>query len=100
MARNGSIAPLDRISKEADSLFGSSRQGGRIMSRRIFLTTALDRLVDEGQIGRRSDAHRIIQMVIDGGVTVLDEDQRQIYDSELIPKIEQVQILNHSRTHH
>ena len=56
--------------------------------------------MDEGQIGRRSDAHRIIQMVIDGGVTVLDEDQRQIYDSELIPKIEQVQILNHSRTHH
>jgi len=70
------------------------------MSRRIFLTTALDRLVDEGQIGRRSNAHRIIKLVIENGVTALDEDQRQIYDSELIPKIEQVQILNHSGTRH
>lgn len=71
---------------------GSSRQGGRIMSRRIFLTTALDRLVDEGQIGRRSNAHRIIKMVIENGVTALDNNQRQIYDSELIPKIEKMQI--------
>ncbi|MET4634208.1 MULTISPECIES: hypothetical protein [Kaistia] len=70
------------------------------MSRRIFLTAALDRLVDEGQIGRRSNAHRIIKLVIENGVTALDEDQRQIYDSELIPKIEQVQILNHSGTRH
>ncbi|MCX5517286.1 hypothetical protein OSH10_02455 [Kaistia defluvii] len=56
--------------------------------------------MDEGQIGRRSNAHRIIKMVIESGVTALDEDQRQIYDSELIPKIEQVQILNHSGTRH
>lgn len=63
-----------------------------IMSRRIFLTAALDRLVDEGQIGRRSNAHRIIKLVIENGVTVLNDDQRQIYDIELIPKIEEVQI--------
>ncbi len=63
------------------------------MSRRIFLTTALDRLVDEGQISRRSNAHRIIKLVIENGVTVLDDDQRTIYDNELIPKIEDVQIL-------
>lgn len=56
--------------------------------------------MDEGQIGRRSNAHRIIKMVIESGVTALDEDQRQIYDSELIPKIEQVQIRNHSGTRH
>jgi hypothetical protein len=62
------------------------------MSRRIFLTTALDRLVDEGQIGPRSAAHRIIQMVIENGVTILDDDQRRIYDKELIPKIEKMQI--------
>jgi hypothetical protein len=62
------------------------------MSRRIFLTTALDRLVDEGQISRRSSAHRIIRMVIENGVTALDDDQRQFYDSELIPKIEDIQI--------
>ncbi|WP_029076473.1 hypothetical protein [Kaistia adipata] len=63
------------------------------MSRRIFLTTALDRLVDEGQISRRSNAHRIIKLVIENGVTVLDDDQRTLYDNELIPKIEDVQIL-------
>lgn len=62
------------------------------MSRRIFLTTALDRLVDEGQIGPRSAARRIIQMVIENGVTILDDDQRRIYDKELIPKIEKMQI--------
>jgi len=56
--------------------------------------------VDEGQIGRRSNAHRIIKLVIDNGVAVLDEGQRQIYDSELIPKIEQVQILGNSGAHH
>lgn len=70
------------------------------MSRRIFLSAALDRLVDEGQIGRRSNAHRIIKLVIDNGVAVLDEGQRQIYDSELIPKIEKVQILGSSGAHH
>jgi hypothetical protein len=62
------------------------------MSRRIFLTTALDRLLDEGQISRRSDAHRIMNLVIENGVTALDDDQRYFYDSELIPKIEDVQI--------
>ena len=62
------------------------------MSRRIFLTTALDRLVDEGQISRRSNAHRIIRLVIENGVTVLDDNQRSFYDTELIPKIEDVQI--------
>ncbi|WP_018183849.1 hypothetical protein [Kaistia granuli] len=62
------------------------------MSRRIFLTTALDRLLDEGQISRRSDAHRIMKLVIENGVTALDDDQRYFYDSELIPKIEDVQI--------
>jgi hypothetical protein len=62
------------------------------MSRRIFLTTALDRLVDEGQISRRSNAHRIIKLVIENGVTVLDDSQRSFYDTELIPKIEDVQI--------
>jgi hypothetical protein len=61
------------------------------MSRRIFLTTALDRLVDEGQIGPRSAAHKIIRMVIENGVTILDDDQRRIYDKELIPKIEKIQ---------
>ena len=69
------------------------------MSRRIFLTAALDRLVDEGQIGRRSNAHRIIKLVIDNGVAVLDEDQRQIYARELIPKIERVQILGNAVAH-
>lgn len=58
------------------------------MSRRIFLTTALDRLVDQGAIGRRSNAHRIIKMVIEDGVTALDDDEREIYDRDLIPKIE------------
>jgi hypothetical protein len=62
------------------------------MSRRIFLTAALDRLVDEGQISRRSNAHRIMKLVIENGVTVLDDNQRSFYDTELIPKIENVQI--------
>lgn len=55
--------------------------------------------MDEGQIGRRSNAHRIIKLVIDNGVAVLDEDQRQIYDRELIPKIERVQILGNAGAH-
>ncbi len=62
------------------------------MSRRIFLTTALDRLVDQGTIGRRSNAHRIIKIVIEGGVTALEEEEREIYDRDLIPKIEDVQL--------
>jgi hypothetical protein len=68
------------------------------MSRRIFLTTALDRLVDEGQISRRSSAHRIIKMVIENGVTALDDDQRHVYDNELIPKIEDIQIYRDARS--
>lgn len=31
-------------------------------------------------------------MVIENGVTILDDDQRRIYDKELIPKIEKMQI--------
>lgn len=64
------------------------------MSRRIFLTTALDRLVDQGAIGRRSNAHRIIKTVIEEGVTALDEDEREIYDRDLIPKIEDAAVVS------
>jgi hypothetical protein len=61
------------------------------MSRRIFLTTALERLVDDGEISRRSNAHRIMKLVIADGVAILNDDQRSYYDNELIPKIEGVQ---------
>jgi hypothetical protein len=62
------------------------------MSRRIFLTTALDRLLEEGKITRRSNAVRILKLVIDGGVTALDESQREFYDQDLVPKIEELEI--------
>lgn len=59
------------------------------MLRRIFLTAALERLVDEGKIKRRSKAFRIMQLVIRDGVTVLDDTQRRVYDQILIPQIKQ-----------
>lgn len=62
------------------------------MSRRIFLSTALDRLIEDGSISRKSNASRIIKLVIDGGVTALDDSQREIFDHELVPKIEQLEI--------
>ena len=60
------------------------------MMRRMFLTAALDRLVAEGQIGRRSKAFRILQLVIEDGAAALNEDQRNVYEEQLIPKIERV----------
>ncbi|MCX5495310.1 hypothetical protein OSH11_11375 [Kaistia dalseonensis] len=65
------------------------------MSRRIFLSTALDRLIEDGTISRRSNASRIIKLVIDGGVTALDDSQREIYDRDLVPKIEDLEISFH-----
>lgn len=61
------------------------------MLRRIFLTAALERLVDEGKIKRRSKAFRIMQLVIQDGVTVLDDTQRKVYDQILIPQIQQLE---------
>lgn len=60
------------------------------MMRRMFLTAALDRLIEEGEIRRRSNAFRVMKMVIEDGVAVLDENQRNFYEEKLIPKIEQV----------
>lgn len=62
------------------------------MSRRLFLTAALERLIEEGRIRRRSKAFRIMRLVIDNGVTVLDDTQRELYEHELIPQIERLQI--------
>jgi len=60
------------------------------MMRRMFLTAALDRLIEEGEIRRRSNAFRVMKLVIEDGVAVLDENQRTFYEEKLIPKIEQV----------
>jgi hypothetical protein len=60
------------------------------MMRRMFLTAALDRLVEEGEIRRRSNAFRVMKLVIENGVTVLTENQRNLYEEQLIPKIERV----------
>lgn len=62
------------------------------MLRRIFLTAALERLVDEGKIKRRSKAFRIMQLVIKDGVVVLDDTQRRVYDQIIIPQIEQLEL--------
>ncbi|MCX5481047.1 hypothetical protein OSH08_18760 [Kaistia geumhonensis] len=60
------------------------------MLRRIFLTEALDRLVEEGRVKRRSKAFRIITLVIEDGVAALDDTQRKVYDQVLVPQIEQL----------
>lgn len=62
------------------------------MLRRIFLTAALERLVDEGKIKRRSKAFRIMRLVIDDGVAALDDTQRRVYDQILVPQIEQLEL--------
>ena len=61
------------------------------MMRRMFLSAALDRLLEEGQIRKRSNAFRVLKLVIEDGVTVLNEDQRHLYEAEIVPKIEQLQ---------
>jgi len=61
------------------------------MMRRMFLSAALDRLLEEGQIRKRSNAFRVLKLVIEDGVTVLNEDQRHLYEVEIVPKIEQLQ---------
>lgn len=61
------------------------------MLRRIFLTAALERLVEEGKIKRRSKAFRIMQMVISDGAAVLDDTQRRVYDQIIVPQIEQLE---------
>ncbi len=60
------------------------------MLRRIFLTEALDRLVEEGRVKRRSKAFRIMTLVIENGVAALDDTQRKVYDQVLVPQIEQL----------
>ncbi|MBN9433814.1 MAG: hypothetical protein J0I45_15380 [Bosea sp.] len=60
------------------------------MLRRIFLTEALDRLVEEGRVKRRSKAFRIMTLVIEDGVAALDDTQRRVYDQVLIPQIERL----------
>jgi hypothetical protein len=60
------------------------------MLRRIFLTEALDRLVEEGRVKRRSKAFRIMTLVIEDGVAALDDTQRKVYDQVLVPQIEQL----------
>lgn len=61
------------------------------MLRRIFLTSALERLVDEGKIKRRSKAFRILQLVIRDGAACLDDTQRRVYDHVIVPQIEQLE---------
>ena len=60
------------------------------MMRRMFLTAALDRLVEDGEIRRRSNAFRVMKLVIEDGVSALNENQRNLYEEQLIPKIERV----------
>lgn len=62
------------------------------MLRRIFLTAALERLLEEGLIRKRSDAFRVMRLVIEHGVGVLDDDQRELYDREIVPQIERLRI--------
>jgi len=57
----------------------------------MFLSAALDRLLEEGQIRKRSNAFRVLKLVIEDGVTVLNEDQRHLYEVEIVPKIERLQ---------
>lgn len=61
------------------------------MLRRAFLTDALERLVDQGKIKRRSKAFRIMQLVIQDGVSVLDDTERRVYDNVIVPQIEELE---------
>ncbi|MBZ9936538.1 hypothetical protein LB518_09545 [Mesorhizobium sp. BR1-1-16] len=81
------------ISSPNEPILHEENQNGgrRSMLRRIFLTAALERLVDEGKIKRRSKAFRIMQMVISDGAAVLDDTQRRVYDQIIVPQIEQLE---------
>ena len=57
--------------------------------RRIYLTAAREQLVAEGKIRRMSKADVILNKVIAGGAGVLSEDDRALYDVQLIPLIEE-----------
>lgn len=59
------------------------------MLRRIYLTAARDQLVAEGKIRRMSKADVVLSKVIAGGAAILSDDDRALYDFELIPLIEQ-----------
>jgi hypothetical protein len=61
------------------------------MLRRAFLTEALERLVDEGKIKRRSKAFRIMQLVIQDGVAGLDDTERKVYDNVIVPQIQDLE---------
>lgn len=56
--------------------------------RRIYLTAAREQLVAEGKIRRMSKADVILSKVIKAGAAVLSDDDRALYDFELIPLIE------------
>jgi hypothetical protein len=62
------------------------------MLRRIFLTAALERLLEEGLIRKRSAAFRVMRLVIEHGAGILDDDQRALCDREIVPQIERLRI--------
>lgn len=57
--------------------------------RRIYLTAAREQLVAEGKLRRMSKADVILNKVISNGAAVLSDDDRALYDFELVPLIEQ-----------